>query len=116
MPDIHEYEKMPLKAQTCPAIGSQEATVCLPISVSPYAVTGPAMIECCGAAKITNSCNRCPGKTNANCEFTISQKIRVEIPVEFGATVNVGETYVDCGCAKVEGFDGVFDCKCDKEE
>lgn len=82
----------------CPGVGSQTATVCLPVAVSPYAHAGPAMIHCCGEPIVVMCCNRCRGKVKAKCEFTISQKIQVEIPVEFGATVDIGDTFIDCGC------------------
>jgi hypothetical protein len=41
----------------------------------------------------------CHGKNNDLCKFTISQKLRVEVPVIFGARAEVGEALVDCGCA-----------------
>lgn len=112
MPEKNEHEKMPMKPQTCPVVGSQNVEVCLPVAISPFAVTGPAKIQCCGEPLIELCCDHCHGKPNGTCEFTISQKIHVEIPVEFGATVNVGETFVDCDCHKNEKPDGGHDCKC----
>jgi hypothetical protein len=116
MPDIYEYEKVPPKPQVCPTIGNQSAVVCLPVAVSPYAVTGPIKIKCCGEPVVSSFCNRCRGKVNETCEFTISQKINVEIPVEFGATVNIGETFIECGCASADELPCEHGCNCCKEE
>lgn len=115
MSDVFEIEKGTKCTQTCPALGSRTATVCLPVSVSPFAVTGPVVIECCGEPEVMPSCH-CKGKINGTCDFTISQKILVEVPVEFGANVNVGETYVECGCAVVTDFDDEHDGKDEDEE
>ena len=38
----------------------------------------------------------CEGKPKETCKFTISQKIRVEVPVLFGAKTEVGEALIDC--------------------
>lgn len=114
MSEMFNEEKVPQKPKTCPALGIQNATVCLPVKVSPFAVTGPVKLQCCGEPIVLPSCGHCHGKVNGTCEFTISQKIRVELPVEFGATVNIGETFVECGCAKNEEPDK--DCHCHEEE
>lgn len=87
-------------AQTCSGVGTQKATVCLPVTVCPYAVAGPADVRCCGEITVIPDCDRCKGTVNGTCEFTISQKIKVDVPVEFGATVKVGDTYVECSCAE----------------
>ncbi|HBT64243.1 MAG TPA: hypothetical protein DEB10_06240 [Ruminococcaceae bacterium] len=99
------------ESQTCPAIGSQSATVCLPVKVVPFSSAGPAKVKCCGEPEIKPCCDFCRGKKDGTCEFTISQKIRVDIPVDFGATVQVGDTYVDCDCRKGDKHDD--DCGCD---
>lgn len=85
-------------APVCPGVGSQIATVCLPVSINPYAVTGPATIQCYGNMVISPSCNCCRGKASESCDFTITQTIKIDIPVEFGATVKIGDSYVECDC------------------
>ncbi|MDP4153853.1 MAG: hypothetical protein Q8865_10540 [Bacillota bacterium] len=112
MAELIEKDKTPQKAQCCPAVGSQIAKICLPVSTHPYAVTGPISIHCCGDPVIKQSCDHCFGKVNGACDFTISQKIRVDVPVEFGAMVNVGETYVSCGHFGDENLDLEEDCDC----
>ena len=110
MSEMIDHGENVQKSQACPVIGSQSATACLPVAISPYAVAGPAKIKCCGEPEIIANCNHCRGRKNGICEFIISQKMRVDIPVEFGASVNVGDTYVNFDCAKGEIVDG----KCDR--
>lgn len=93
MPDLNTSN-----AQSCPVIGSQVATVCLPVCIKPYVTTGPTVVQCCGDTCISHCYEQCKGKINGCCDFTIIQKIRIDVPVEFGATVKVGDTYVDCIC------------------
>ena len=112
MSEMYDPEKVQ-KPNVCPVVGKQKVTVCLPVAVNPYAKTGPAKIHCCGDHEIRYGCKFCKGKPNAACEFTISQKLNVELPVEFGATVNVGDTFVDCDCPKEEDRDV---CECKEEE
>ena len=66
-------------SSTCPTIGSQSATVCLPVSISPYAVTGPACVKCRGSAVINHTCMDCKGIVNGKCDFVISQKIQIDL-------------------------------------
>lgn len=109
-------EIMPPKPQTCPALGTQTATVCLPVTICPHAITGPAKIHCFGEPVIKPCQCHCKGKPNGRCTFTISQKIKVEIPVEFGATVDIGETFIDCDCPKDRDFDDDYECEPDMED
>ena len=81
-------------------INEEVATVCLPVKVIPYAQAGPAKIECEKKAKIDLECKRCKGKPDGSCEFSIIQKLRLKMPVKFGASVEVGNVFVDCKCDK----------------
>lgn len=107
-------EKKVQKTKTCPAVGIQTANVSLPVKISPYSVTGPAKLHCCGEPVIIPCNEHCHGRVNGTCEFTISQRIKVEVPVEIGATVNVGDTYVDCICTKCD--EPKKDCGCKGED
>lgn len=94
--DVTMSENSSQRLPACPAVGSQTATICLPVSIKPFAVAGKAKLECCGPPVIAAACKKCRGVPNGKCDFTISQTIRVDLPVEFGATVSTGETFVDC--------------------
>ena len=44
----------------------------------------------------------CEGERNGACVFTITQDICVAVPVEFGATATVGDTFVNCNDASAD--------------
>ena len=85
--------------QTCPAIGYQSASICVPVTVTPFAKAGTTITKCCGNAVVTPGKVPCEGIKNGACSFTISQDICVAVPVEFGAVATVGETFVNCNDA-----------------
>ncbi|MBS6398251.1 MAG: hypothetical protein KH452_14145 [Clostridiales bacterium] len=87
---------------TCPAVGFQKIGVCVPVTVTPFANAGKTKTKCCGDPIVTYGDPVCPGKKNGVCSFTISQTICVEVPVDFGATAAVGDTFVDCLGASAE--------------
>lgn len=60
--------------QTCPAIGYQSASMCVPVTITPYAQTGATITKCCGNPVVTPGRISCTGERNGNCSFTISQK------------------------------------------
>lgn len=78
----------------CPVVGYQKSTVCVPVTVTPFAVAGTPVTTCCGAPVITpgDVCMRNSGV----CKFTIRQQICVAIPVEFGARAAAGAPSVQC--------------------
>lgn len=81
---------------SCPAVGYQRVDVCVPVMVTPFAKTGSTITTCCGDAVVTPGATPCDGVKNGTCAFTISQTICVEVPVAFGATATVGDTFVNC--------------------
>ncbi len=96
--------------QTCPTIGYQSASICVPVTVTPFAKTGATMTKCCGAPVVVPGNATCAGTRGGSCVFTLSQDICVAVPVEFGAVASVGDTYVNCNAASAEdictGCDG----------
>jgi hypothetical protein len=85
----------------CPAVGTHYATVCVPVTVKPFGIPGPVTVECYGKPEITGE-DHCHGNVGTVCHFTISQRVRIDVPVDFGASVCVGETLVDCDYFSVE--------------
>lgn len=85
--------------KVCPTVGYQDVNVTVPVSVKPYANVLTPRIICCGAAVVTTNDKKC-GKCDV-CSFTISQKIKVEIPVVFGAKTEIGEPCAECDGAGV---------------
>lgn len=95
--EINGYEEKDRKEKAgCDALGFQDVNVCVPITIKPFGEVGNAKTKCLGKAEIASGCKKCAGKPGEMCQFTISQKLRVEVPVVFGARAEVGETFVDC--------------------
>lgn len=90
------------QVETCPATGYQAASVCVPVTVSPFATPGETTTFCCGPPTVTPGIVTCPGVENGSCTFTITQGICTAVPVEFGATSTVGNPFVLCGTATNE--------------
>ena len=93
--------------QTCPATGFQSVSVCVPVTVAPFAQPGTTITECVGDPVISSGKATCPGAKNGVCTFTISQKLCVEVPVLFGANASVGDVFVNCL--------GISEKPCDEE-
>lgn len=79
----------------CPVVGYQRSTVCVPVTVTPFAHVGTPVASCCGAPVVTAG-DVCP-RNGGICHFTISQEICVAVPVEFGARAVAGTPSVQCG-------------------
>ncbi|MCL2462295.1 MAG: hypothetical protein FWF44_06475 [Defluviitaleaceae bacterium] len=82
--------------KTCPAIGYQSLSICAPVKVEPFAKPGATTTKCCGKPIVKPGIELCPGEKKGACYFTITQKLCVEVPVEFGAVATVGDPSVDC--------------------
>lgn len=95
----------------CSATGYQDVSVCIPVTIKPFGEVGNAKTKCLGKAVVSAGCDKCPESHSDVCKFTISQMLRVEVPVIFGARAEVGETAVSCGCA-----DSTEDCGMPCEE
>lgn len=93
---------------TCPAVAYQPLTVCVPVTITPFANALPTTTFCCGDPIITPGTGNCGGILNGNCTFTITQNICVSVPIEFGATSIVGNPFVQCEDATAE--DVCSDC------
>ncbi len=86
----------------CSAVGCQEVDVCIPVTIKPFGEAGNVTTKCVGEPMVSAGWDSQMGEHVDVCKFTICQKLRVEVPVIFGARAEVGETSVDCGY--VESF------------
>ncbi len=71
------------------ATGYQDATVSIPVTVTPYVNVGPTKTYLCGDGLFFAGLSACPGTINGTCQFTITQNICVEVPIEIGSTASV---------------------------
>lgn len=88
--------------QTCPTVAYQLSSVCVPVTVTPFAMAGATVTRCCKKPTVTSGKYTCNGVKNGQCVFTISHDVCIEVPVEFGATATVGDTYVACNGASAD--------------
>ncbi len=102
--------------EVCPAIGIQEVNVCVPVEVKPFAEVSKIKTQCLGRPVIHRGTKSCEGRCGETCKFTVSQKIRIEVPVLFGAKTEVGEAAIDCGTRPcgTASHEGEIPFKCDK--
>lgn len=89
----------------CENVFYQKETVCVPVTVTPFAKPGTATATCCGEPVVTSGAT-CTG-TNRSCRFTITQTLCIEIPISFGAVIETGDAVVQCGDITTE------ECDCD---
>lgn len=87
----------PQQVITCPATAYQASSVCVPVTVTPFATPGTTTTVCCGPPVITPGIGECPGVVNGTCVFTISQNLCTTVPVEFGANSFTGDARIVCG-------------------
>lgn len=87
--------------QECETITYQTATVCAPVTVKPVATPGTIRTICCGEPDVKSG-KECPSMS-LQCQFTVSQKVCIEIPIKFGATTTVGSPSIGCGEPSGEG-------------
>jgi hypothetical protein len=99
---MNTLDQITNEEQTAPAVGYQSASICVPVTVTPYANAEPTVTKCCGDPLVTPGKNTCAGTKNGTCLFTISQDICISVPVSFGAVATVGDTYVTCNGASAD--------------
>lgn len=98
----------------CSTLGYQDVNVCIPISIKAFGEVGNAKTQCLGKSVISSGDDACAGKHGEVCKFTISQRLRVEVPVIFGARAEADEAIIDCdGCTeKINNY--CPDCETDE--
>lgn len=91
-----------------PSCGStfyQKETVCVPVTITPFATSKAATARCCGNPVVSKQAS-CP-RGEKTCSFTVTQPLCIEISIEFGADIDTGTASVVCGDISEEG------CNCD---
>lgn len=76
----------------CPVCAYDRATVSVPVSISPYVETGDIKVKCTGSAVLSDVETDC--EETGSVSFVISQRICVEIPFCFCASVEFDDTEV----------------------
>ncbi len=110
-----EYEKSYGHCpEFCSALGFQDVMVGVPVEVKPFAEVGKVKTQCLGKPMIERGSMECEGKHGETCKFVIRQKMRIEVPVAFGAKTEIGKAKIDCKCR--EKFEEVHGGECEGHE
>ncbi|NMC55921.1 MAG: hypothetical protein GYA50_01700 [Eubacteriaceae bacterium] len=80
--------------EVSPAVGYQSATVCVPVTVTPYANVGSTATYGYGEAVITPGIAMLTEAPKTSASFTITQNICIAVPIQFGASASAGEPSV----------------------
>ena len=82
----------------CKSVIEKFLTICLPVSTTPIVRVGKIKTECCGNPIVSSKkYEKCCGEMkNGSCDFTVIQKMKVEIPIDFTASTKIDDLYVDC--------------------
>ena len=96
----------------CPTTSYQDVNVCIPVTIKAFGEIGNVKTQCLGKAVVASGCDTCKGKCDDVCKFTVSQRLRVEVPIIFGARVEGSDAMIDCGCAEnADECDTPCDCE-----
>ena len=95
---FEEEKKDYYHTDECKELIEKFLTICLPVTITPCVDIKRIKSECCGNPIITpnHHKNCCKSKEDGSCEFTIVQKMKVEIPIEFKAETKIDDPFVDC--------------------
>ena len=93
----------------CPANVKEEAKVTVPVAVRAFAEVKDVELKCQGEPVVTCNSQETPGCPGAVSRFTVSQRMRVTIPIVFRAETEGGEGHVvfslcpgECPCKDKE--------------
>lgn len=74
-----------------------DISVGIPITIKPFGKLGNAKTQCLESSVVFDDIPECNQSKEQSCRLIVVQKLRVEIPVVFGANVEAEEIFVDCG-------------------
>lgn len=96
---MFENEKLDFpKYDDCKTLIEKFLTICLPVTTTPCARIGKIKTECCGNPIISSRKHDvcCDEMKDGCCKFTVIQKMKVEIPIDFEADTRIDDLFVDC--------------------
>jgi hypothetical protein len=85
----------------CDVTAHQNASVCVPVSITPDASAGDISIVCTGPPTITPLLDEPTYQTENNrassCHYILKQNFSVEIPIHICAEAYIGNPSIECG-------------------
>ena len=116
---MYDDEKLgyPKYDDDCKALIEKFLTICLPVTTTPCVKVGKIKTECCGNPIVTpkkyEKC--CDEMRDGTCKFTIIQKMKVEIPLDFDADTTIDDLMIDCELNHEKyDYDKYLKCDCNK--
>ena len=77
--------------QSCEKTINRAFNTSVPVTFTPYATAEKPDVNCSGEIVVVSGHKRCEHPENVF-EFTVTQKISIDIPIRFGAEVCYGKT------------------------
>lgn len=75
-----------------------DISIGIPVTIKPFGKIGNAKTQCLESSVVFDKEADCARNTDNYCRLIITQKLRVEIPVVFGANVEAADAFIDCPC------------------
>ena len=89
--DHKSDDKRCFEEQACERFTNKTFDVSVPVSIRPFAIPHEPEVSCMGNVKVCPGIEPCENRRDVF-EFTITQRVNVKIPVEFGVRTCFGET------------------------
>ena len=106
---VNRTEVCPSKTEKCVIIG-------VPVAIRGFAKVGEIVSVCCGPAEVLPGAEIFDANPDAVHKFVVSQKIKVDIPITFGAITEVGKPDVDFDDSECRNCGGGCGCKDDDDD
>jgi hypothetical protein len=87
-------KKICYEIQSCEKIATKTFEISVPISITPFALPQKPEVKCASDVEITPGHKKCSHEHNSF-DFTITQKINIDIPIKFGSEVCYESTCVE---------------------
>ena len=92
--DCRPDEKHCFEEQACERFTNKNFDVSVPVSITPFAVPHEPEVKCVGNVRVCPGIEPCDNRRE-RFDFTITQKVSVKIPVEFGVKTCFGRTCLE---------------------
>jgi hypothetical protein len=91
-----ELNKKKPECESCAESFYSDINVGIPVTITPFGKAGCAKTQCLESNVIFDDSENYSPSSESFCSFIIMQKLRVEIPVSFGAKVEVDDAFIKC--------------------
>ncbi|MCC8042622.1 MAG: hypothetical protein LIO69_03805 [Oscillospiraceae bacterium] len=82
----------------CTKVICKEAEITVPIELMPTASVNDISMECCSDPVVI--CSQCG--CDDSCQLSITQKIKIKIPITYRLNTCIGKSEINCLCEKCD--------------